>query len=353
MLELDQALIEGGELVGAPVRDRILLEEGQAPREADFLARIDQRLALGQGEAEDGADIGRLALALEFRPVPRILVVVGGEGQAEGFPGEAVRVPRNIVAQVTDGAAALGEGVQQVVQLPGVVGVEGLRGVGQVVALRLGEEVDVGVVGVHLGEDAFPELGRHFARRIAAESVHALFQPESHGLVLGRPDVLVLIIEAAGVGPVVFPNGVAQRVALVEVGGLGRHPDVVRGGLVGHPVQDELESLLMRGGEQMLEVLHRAEFGIDLRVVGDGVIGAERALPALDADLVHRHQPEHVHAQLFQARQLCLDAGERPLRGKLAHIDFINDGIVGPLRVDGGLLGGAGAQGQQCRCCGE
>ena len=70
VLELDQALVEGREFVGAPVRDRILLEEGQAPAQADLLARVDQRLALGQGEAEDGADVGRLALALKLRPVP-------------------------------------------------------------------------------------------------------------------------------------------------------------------------------------------------------------------------------------------------------------------------------------------
>ena len=237
------------------------------------------------------------------------------------------------------------------VEFPGVVRVEGLGRVGQVVALSLGEEVDLGIIGIHLGEDSLPELGRDLAGGVTAETIDPLLQPEAHGVVLGGPDGFVPVIEAAGIGPVVLPDGVAVGIALVEVGRFFLHPHVVRSGLVRDPVQDYLESQLMGLGEQVLEVFHRPEFGIDLLVVGDGVVGAQGALAAFGADLVHGHEPEDVHAQVLQAGKLGFDALESAFGGELADVHFIHHGVVGPVRMGGRgcrrlLAGGKGQDGR-------
>ena len=166
------------------------------------------------------------------------------------------------------------------------------------------------------------------------------------GTSLGPPHVLVVVVEAAGVGPVIFPDGVAVRVALVEVRGFLGHPHIVRGRLVGHPVQDDLEAQLVGRGEEVFEILHRPEFRIHFLVVGDGIVGAEGALAALGADLVHRHEPEDVHPEVLQAGQLGLDAGEGPLRGELADIHLVHHGAIGPFGMGGRRLLAAG-EGQQ------
>ena len=277
--------------------------------------------------------------------------MVGGEGEAEGLLREAGGVAGDVFLQVRDGLASLRQAVQQVMEFPGVVRVEGLGRVGEVVALGLGEEVDLGIIGIHLGEDALPEFGRDLTGGVAAEAIDTLFQPEAHGVVLGGPDGLVLVVEAPGIGPVVLPDGVAVGVALVEVGRLFGHPHVVRSGLVGHPVQDDLESQFVGLRQQVFEVFHRPEFGIDLLVVGNGVVGAQGALAAFGADLVHGHQPEDVHAQVLQAGKLGFDAPEGSLGRELADIHFIHHGVVGPVRMGGRgrrrlLAGGKGQDGR-------
>ena len=46
-------------------------------------------------------------------------------------------------------------------------------------------------------------------------------------------------------------------------------PRVQVGGMVEHEVEDDMNAALVRFGEQGIEVLHRAELGVDGVVVGD------------------------------------------------------------------------------------
>ena len=85
---------------------------------------------------------------------------------------------------------------------------------------------------------------------------------------------------------------------------------MVRCSLVGHPVQYDLEAIFVGFGKQALEVFHGAEFGIHRAVVGYGVIRTQRAFAFHLTYLVHGHEPEYVHAKLFQTRELGLDALE-------------------------------------------
>ena len=325
MLEVYKSLPETGIAVVGPLCDGILLKEFQTAAEADFLAGIDERLGAGKGEAKHGAGIPGRTFALELGSAPGVFVVVGGEGKAEGFLGEAGGVTCNVLLEVGHALGALCKGIEQVMELPGVVGVEGDGRVCKVVAFGLGKEVDVRVVLVHLGKDSVPELCGDLAGGVAAEAVHALFKPETHGVVLGPPNLLILIVEAAGVGPVVLPDGVAFGIPLVEVGGLFRHPYIVRGGLVGNPVKDYLESACMGGVQKMLEVFHGAEFRVHLLVVGDCVVGAKGSFSALGANLIHWHKPKDIHAKVLQAGKLGLNACEGSLRGELADVDLIDN----------------------------
>ena len=125
---------------------------------------------------------------------------------------------------------------------------------------------------------------------------------------------------------------------------------MVGGRLVGHPVEDDLETGFVGRGKKMVKIFHRAELRIDPAVVGNGIIRAERALAALGADFVHRHQPQHIHPQVLEPGQLGLDAGEGSLRRELADIHFVNDGIIGPFWMGGDLgflAAGSDQHGQQ------
>ena len=283
--------------------------------------------------------------------------MVGGEHHPEILRTHPGVVFRQIGLQVGHAGLALGDVVHQVVELPGIGSIEGLARIGQLRLLGLGQQQHLGIVLLHLREDTLPELGRDLAGGVAAEAVHALVQPETHAIGLGGPDRLVLVIEAAGVGPVILPDGIAQGIALVEIGRFLGHPDMVRGGLVGHPVEDHLEAQLVGLGEEVLEVSHGAELGVDLLVVGNGIVGAQGALALNRSDLIHRHQPEDVDTEFFQARQLGGHAVERGFRRELADVDFIDDRIVDPFgmqtagrRIFGGLFVAAGDQGQEgCR----
>ena len=123
---------------------------------------------------------------------------------------------------------------------------------------------------------------------------------------------------------------------------------MVRSGLVGHPVENHLETSLVGGIEERLEIFHGTELGIDRLVVGNGIIGTEGALAALNADLVHRHKPEHVHAEFLQAGKLGLHSLERSLGRELTDIHFVKHGVICPLRMRGGGTA-AGARKEQSR----
>ena len=267
VLEVYQGFPEGGVFIGGPICNRVFLKEGQTAVQAYFLAGVNEWLAAGEGETKYRTGIGGSAFALEFSAGPGVFVVVGCEGEAVCFLGEAAGVTGYVVLQVFHGFAAAGQAVKQVMEFPGVVCVKCYGGVCKVVAFCLCKEVDFRVVGVHFGKDSVPEVCGDFTGGVAAEAVYAFFQPETHGIVLGPPYFFVFIVEGAGVGPVVFPDGIAKGVALVEVGRLFCHPDVVRGGLVGDPVKDDFEALCMGGVKKALEVFHGSEFGVYFLVV--------------------------------------------------------------------------------------
>ncbi len=109
----------------------------------------------------------------------------------------------------------------------------------------------------------------------------------------------------------------------------------------------------MGGIQKVLKILHGTELRIHFFVIGDGIVGAQGSLSSFHADLIHGHEPENVHAQVLEAWQLGFYALERPFRGELADIHFIDDGAVRPVRVilylgRAGQKARGGYDGKQC-----
>ena len=324
-----QGAVEVRDGVGLQRGDGVLLEERETVVVADLLAGIEQRLHHRQGPREHGHRLPRVAHPLELRPAPRILVVVGREAEPAAAAAERLLVPVQIAHEAVGVGLALREVVQQVVQFPGIGG--GKAGIVQPGLLALGEEVQrPRVFFPECRQNLRPEILRDLIGHVAAESVHAALQPEVHALPHLGAHLGAAVVELGDVGPVVFDDRISLCVTNIPFRGLLRHPRMVRRGVVGHPVQDDLEPLRVCRGEEVVEVGERAEFRVDVAVVPDGVIGAQGALAALLPDGIGRHDPEDVHAQLLQQGQVAFRRGESAFRRELADVEFIDEPVARP-----------------------
>ena len=70
----------------------------------------------------------------------------------------------------------------------------------------------------------------------------------------------------------------------------------------------------------MLEVRPCAELGIDLAIIDDRVVTAQRTLAGYFAYRLARHDPDDVDAVLLQRRQQRLCSGKSALFGRLAGV---------------------------------
>ena len=139
-----------------------------------------------------------------------------------------------------------------------------------------------------------------------------------------------LVAGAGGTPPV--PVGV--RVALV----LRRlEPRMLVGGVVDHQVHHDLESALVRFGQQLVHVVKRAEQRVDVPVVGDVVAVVVLRGP------VDRGEPQHIHAEVGEIVEAGGDAlkisetiAVRVLEG--TWVNLVDDGVRPP-RVGRGSVG--------------
>ena len=156
-------------------------------------------------------------------------------------------------------------------------------------------------------------------RRIRVELVlHVLVVPVEVGL-LGSEEVEVVLAGGvvprpgrpaeSGRPPVRAPSGsagaeeVVRPVGVIRVGDRVPEPLVLVRGVVRDDVDRHLDPELVRVGDERVEVVERAELGVDVDVVGDviAVVCLRRG--------VERRQPERVDAELLQVRQARADPG--------------------------------------------
>ena len=105
--------------------------------------------------------------------------------------------------------------------------------------------------------------------------------------------------------------------------------------MIGHPVEDDLETLRVSLGEESVEVLQGTELGIDVTVIADGVVRAEAPLALQFAYGIDGHQPKDVHTEGLEARKLLLRRCESAFRRELPGVEFIDNGRVLPVTLDG------------------
>jgi len=107
---------------------------------------------------------------------------------------------------------------------------------------------------------------------------------------------------------------------------------MIPGGVIGHPVENQVHAQAVGRPEPgTRKSVQGAKVRIDSFVVTDCIITAQRPFAFHDADGVDRHQPKNIDPHFLEAAQLGQGRSQRPLWGKLAHVQFINDSIAGPI----------------------
>ena len=123
------------------------------------------------------------------------------------------------------------------------------------------------------------------------------------GAETGNPVVrrnrLAILIEALGAAP-----DVVVAVGVVLGGACLLEPFVLVGAVVDDQVHHELDAVLVRGFEQLIEVFHGAELGHDGTVVGD-VVAVVVVRGSVDGG-----EPQHLNTQIGEVRNLLGDTGQ-------------------------------------------
>ena len=158
---------------------------------------------------------------------------------------------------------------------------------------------------------------------VASESVHAHFlDPVLHALDHLGAHLIVIVIELSGIRPIVGRYDIAVFIGFVPVLVLG-DPRVIPAGMIGYPVQNDLEALFVSGGHQVLEIVQCAEFGVHVLIIGDRVVGAQRTLAFCLADRMDRHEPQGVDARLLESVEVLLKSRKGTFLSILSDIDLI------------------------------
>ena len=256
------------------------------------LTRVDHRHA-GHNIAERLEQRHCITHTFLLGSVPTILIVVGDKVHTDGLRTDRRISLGEVSPYIFYALFALRHFVHHVMQAPAVVHIE--RTLGQLLrfVFIFGEREHMRIGLTQVTHRPVPEVGRHFARYVAAETINTdRVHPPVHGFEHRLTHVLVLVVQFGDIRPVVLHHQVAQAVTIVPSFVLC--PLAVRRRMVSHPVEDHFKALLVGSGEEMLEVRARTELGVDSAVVDDRVITAQRSLTGDLTDRLARHDPDNV-----------------------------------------------------------
>ena len=317
--------------------DLVLFKKLESPVETGLLSGVHQWYTR-DGVVEHGEGLHAGAQALVFRAVPGVFIVVSDELHGVS----AFRVGGiHLVELVKHGGRrffTFSDSVHHVVEGPFVIGVEGIVEQGEFVGVFC-QHPDIGLGEAKRMGGLLPKVDRHLSGHIASEPVDiGLCQPEAHLLDHGFAEVVHVVVELGHVGPVEGCYGGSLIVHHIPVR-MGLYPRMVAGGVVGHPVDDNLHVHPVGALHHPLKVVHSAKLRIDPPVVCDRVIGSKRAFALHDPDGVYGHEPQDIDAHIPQSGQVRAKSVEGALRGILSDIHLVDAGVSGPIGL-GGLADG-------------
>ena len=197
-----------------------------------------------------------------------------------------------------------------------------------------------------------PKIYGHAACHVAAEAVDTGFtKPEAEGVDHGATHLGIRVIELVYVRPVERTVHFTLLIECEEIG-VFLHPGVVAAGVVGHPVDYHLHAGGMGGVDHGAEIVHDTEFGVYALIVGHGIVAAELALAVELRYGGYGHEPEYVHAKLFETGELCLKGLESAFGGVLTGIHLVDYRVAAPFGVRersmcGLLCGRAGSESKE------
>ena len=84
---------------------------------------------------------------------------------------------------------------------------------------------------------------------------------------------------------------------------MGLGPRVVKGGVIGHPIQDDAEATTVAFPDQDPKILFVAKFRIDFPIILDGIGGSKGAFAVHLPYRVDGHQPKRVKSQALNMVQ--------------------------------------------------
>ena len=314
-------------------RNRIPVEKRKRMVVTDLLPRVEQRQPPRHDKREERHHGPCRPQTRELRTVPTVLVVVGREAQAHGPLRITVLISVKVVPQRGHTDPLGRHVVHQMVHLPRIARIEGPL-FEEVRLLGLGQQKQIRFQGPKPPGRRIPEGNRNQHRHVAPETVDAVFpDPELHRRGLVLPHARLRIVEFGRVAPVARDDRRTRRIPLVPRRRAFAQPPRIPRRVVGHPVQQHLQSQPVRLRNKGIEIGQRPQLRIHRTVVPDRIVGPQRPLARLDSDRTDRHQPHGINTQLLEKRQLRSCRTERPLRRQLTHVHLINHCLITPFRM--------------------
>ena len=179
-------------------------------------------------------------------------------------------------------------------------------------------------------------------RIVATETVYPCFvNPIEHAGLHGVAYDLHIVIEESHIRPLLLIRSLCRLVPIR----MRSYPTVVPRGMVGNPIEHDPHLVFMSRVDQMLEVIHRTESGVDGRIVFYAVRRTYRL--AVCAYRMDRHEPQNVYSHIHQGRDIYLNGLECFCLGKEALIALIDNHLIG---IRDGLLLGNRKQCTQYKC---
>ena len=220
---------------------------------------------------------------------------------------------------------------QLAVQWPGIIQIERLRH--QFRRMPLSQHHDVRLHFLQFSARLLPKIREDHPRHVAAKTIQIEFMdPINQHARHVRAQFRISIIQPRDIRPVRHRrNNLPRDIMIVKRWGLHHHAVPCR--VIRHDVDNHLESAAVRLRHQSPEIVRCAVIGIDGEIVANRIRTPDRSLAPLPPHRMNRHQPQNIHAEFLETRQLLSHAAKIAGGGERPRVYFIDHTIAQPPRT--------------------